>query len=220
MSVAFTSDAKARWAAEWLSWPGFNTFWAQVVRHVMRKSEAKGVYVEVERRGDKTEIRLDVVDAAGRFRNNAETNITVIGPQIGTAKKDVVMQQVAPGRYVASIDTGEEGAYHFELSQHVGAQTAFRQTRGLVVGYPDELRLRPTNEVLLRKIAEVSGGRYTTDPAKILEQEERTAHRAQPLWPYLLTAAMLLFLLDVALRRIDFSLFDFGLSRAGRVATT
>ncbi len=26
-SVAFTSDAKPRWAAEWLSWQGFGRFW-------------------------------------------------------------------------------------------------------------------------------------------------------------------------------------------------
>jgi len=37
MSAAFTADAKARWAAEWLSWPQFGAFWAQVVRHVMRR---------------------------------------------------------------------------------------------------------------------------------------------------------------------------------------
>src|SRR5262249_11574892 len=33
MTAAFTSDAKARWAAEWLTWPGYSKFWAQVVRH-------------------------------------------------------------------------------------------------------------------------------------------------------------------------------------------
>ena len=43
MSVAFTSDAKARWAAEWLTWPQFGQFWAQVVRHALRKAEAKGI---------------------------------------------------------------------------------------------------------------------------------------------------------------------------------
>ena len=36
--------------------------------------------------------------------------------------------------------------------------------------------------------------------------DDRTAARAVPLWPYLLTAAALIFVLDVALRRIDFDL--------------
>ncbi len=28
-------------AAEWLSWPQFGSFWAQVIRHAMRKSDTK-----------------------------------------------------------------------------------------------------------------------------------------------------------------------------------
>jgi hypothetical protein len=31
-TVAFLSDAKNRWAADWLAWPGYGKFWAQVVR--------------------------------------------------------------------------------------------------------------------------------------------------------------------------------------------
>ena len=41
MTLAFTSDAKARWAAEWLGWPDFGPFWAQVIRHAMRKIELR-----------------------------------------------------------------------------------------------------------------------------------------------------------------------------------
>ena len=53
VTVAFTSDAKARWAAEWISWPQFGQFWAQVVRHALRKAEAKGTFVQIERKGRK-----------------------------------------------------------------------------------------------------------------------------------------------------------------------
>ena len=38
-TAAFTSDAKARWAAEWLAWPGYGKFWPQFVRGLMRKSD-------------------------------------------------------------------------------------------------------------------------------------------------------------------------------------
>ena len=116
------------------------------------------------------------------------------------------MQQVAPGRYVARVKTADEGAYHFDLSQWVGGQAAFRQTRGMIVGYPEELRLRTTNEELLRRIADVTGGQYNVKPQDLFADAEKTAHRAQPLWPFLVTAALVLFVLDVALRRVDFSL--------------
>jgi hypothetical protein len=81
-----------------------------------------------------------------------------------------------------------------------------QQSRGLVVNYDDELRLRPTDEKLLEAIASVSGGTYKPDAGAIFNPPERTASRAVPLWPYLLIAALLIFLADVALRRIDFNL--------------
>ena len=35
-AIAFTSDAQDRWAAAWLSWPGFKPFWVQLARFAMR----------------------------------------------------------------------------------------------------------------------------------------------------------------------------------------
>ncbi len=45
MTAAFTSDAKSRWAAEWLTWPGYGKFWTQVVRQTMRKNDTRGIQV-------------------------------------------------------------------------------------------------------------------------------------------------------------------------------
>ena len=72
MSVAFTSDAKARWAAEWLTWPQFGQFWAQVVRHALRKAEAKGTLVQVERTGRKAVVSTRRHrEPSGKFLNRA-----------------------------------------------------------------------------------------------------------------------------------------------------
>ncbi len=204
MSAAFTSDAKSRWAAEWLSWPGFSKFWAQLVRNTMRKSEAKGVVVQVEQKEGKATVTLDAVTPAGKYLNQVDTELTVIDPQLGDRK--VAMSQTAPGRYVGAFDTPRSGAYHLEMLQKQQGQTLSQQSRGLVVGYDDEFRLRPTNEELLQAIARVSGGTYNPEPEAVFEDLGRTASRTTPLWPYLVVAAALLFLADVALRRIDFDL--------------
>ncbi len=74
------------------------------------------------------------------------------------------------------------------------------------MGYPDELRLRPTNVDLLKRIAQISQGRYAPRAEEVFAPTTRTARRATPLWPYLLAVALLIFVVDVALRRIDFSL--------------
>jgi uncharacterized membrane protein len=204
MSVAFTSDAKSRWAAEWLSWPGYGKFWAQVVRHTMRKSEARGVDFKVEQKDRKATAILDAVDAAGRYLNETDTELTLIDTQLGSRK--LPMRQTAPGRYVAEIDTPTPGAYHLEMSQKKQGRLLSQQSRGLVVGYEDELRLRPTNDELLRSLARVTRGRHQPEPEAVFADLDRSVPRTTPLWPYLVLTALLLFLGDVALRRIDFTL--------------
>jgi Ca-activated chloride channel homolog len=204
MSVAFTSDAKGRWAAEWLSWPQFGQFWAQVVRHALRKAESKGTFVEVKRSGRKAVVSLDAIEPSGKFLNRAVNELTLVRPKLSTTKID--MAQVAPGRYQAEFDTTQPGPYQLMFSQTRDNQALGRQTRGLAIGYPDELRLRPVNTELLKSIAGASGGRFSPRPESVFEPPERTAPRAVPLWPYLATAAVLLFVLDVALRRIDLTL--------------
>jgi len=206
MSAAFTSDAKSRWAAEWLTWPGFNKFWAQVTRHMMRKGEAKGFSVAIERNGDRAAVVLDALDATGNFLNEADTELTLIDPRLGTER--INMQQTAPGRYVTDIDLPHRGAYHLELAQSKLGQTIYRQSRGLVLGYPDELRLRTTNEELLKSLATSTGGTYDLEPDEVFAPTELTASRATPLWPVLAALAVILFVIDVALRRIDFSLLS------------
>ncbi len=143
--VAWTSDAKARWAADWISWPQFGKFWAQVVRHAMRKSEAKGVIMQVGRKDRKAVVSLDAILPSGKFLNKAITDLTVIDPHNNNAKME--MTQVAPGRYQVEFDATKPGAYNIEFTQRMegNPNPINRQSRGLAVGYPDELRLRPTN---------------------------------------------------------------------------
>ena len=205
MTAAFTSDAKSQWAAEWLTWPNFGPFWAQVIRHCMRKSESKGVFVEVQRDGDRSRVIVDSVDPSGRFINQATTKMTVIAPRL--ERSNVDLEQIAPGRYQAEIQTDVTGAYHLELSQSVNSVPTFRQTRSIVVGYPDELRLGPADEDLMKKVAEVSGGKYCPTVKDLVASRDRVAQNVIPLWPYLLMGALSLFLVDVLLRRLDISLW-------------
>ena len=204
MTAAFTSDAKSRWAAEWLTWPGYGKFWTQVVRQTMRKSDTRGIQVAVSRDGKRAEISVDAVNELGQFLNNSEVEMTVINPQLRREKS--LMKQTAPGRYEADFTTLESGAYNMEIALKQGNQVIYRQSRGLIVGYSDELRIQPTNEALLREVASVSGGRYNPTPEKIFERTTESVTRPTPLWSQLLTVAAFLLILDVALRRIDFAL--------------
>ncbi len=206
MTCAFTSDAKSRWASEWLAWPGYGKFWAQLIRQVMRKAETKGTIVTLDRQGGQATLTLDAADPTGKYLNGADARLTVLEPNGN--KKELTLPQVAPGRYSANFAANQSGAYHLEMNQQNAGRLVARQSRGFIVGYPEELRLKPLNEELLKRISAGTGGRYHPDPTQLFAETERTADRALPLWHYLIMAVLLLFLADVALRRIDFSLLS------------
>jgi Mg-chelatase subunit ChlD len=200
--TAFTSDAKPRWADSWITdWQGgFNRFWAQVARHTMRRPEARGVELRVEPRWPRVHVTLDVVDALGQFLNEAETELVVIDPQRG--QQQLAMAQTAPGRYAADF-APEPGADYLllrVLQKH--GDGALTQTRGLALGYPEELRFRPPDEALLEALARDTGGVFRPEPAAVFAPASGSETQGVPLWPYLLMAALPVFVLDVALRRL------------------
>jgi Ca-activated chloride channel homolog len=178
--------------------------------------------VQATQKDRKATLTIDALKmtekGGGGFLNQAETEIKVIEP--GGTERLVPLTQTAPGRYSGEIETAKTGTYHLQLMQKSNGVLVSQQSRGIVVNYDDELRLRPTDEKLLEAIASVSGGTYKPDAAAIFDPPERTASRAVPLWPYLLIAAMLIFLADVALRRIDFALMFSRMKRLDGVPTT
>ncbi len=204
VSLAFTSDASSRWAAEWLTWSDFPLFWAQCVRHVLRNSAALGADVQIQPMGEETNVQVDLLDEQGELRSAADVQLTVMRPSAQEERQELDLSQTAPGRYTAQIATQNPGAYFLELAVRGTTGPPLRQSRALFVGYPDELQLKPTDETLLRRIATESGGRFNPTPEQVF-QPLRPAEMVEPLWPYLLATALVLLVLDVALRRIDLS---------------
>ena len=151
-------------------------------------------------------IDVDVTDDVGEFLNEADVSVTVIGPQLNRTQQ--LLRHSAPGRYHTELQAGQSGAYHLEFAVRQDSRVLYRQSRGITVGYSDELRIRPTNQVLLQTVAEYSGGRFDLDPAAIFADDHRRAVRPTELWPLLLVTAIIMLVFDVALRRIDLSVYQ------------
>jgi hypothetical protein len=200
VAVAFTSDAQSRWATAWLRWPGFARFWAALARHAMRRDPTEDFVLRVDRRAGRVAVTLEGVDTEGRFLNGAEGTLTVTDPA-GTGRQHA-LSQVAPGRYAAGFPAATLDTYHLELRLSHKGELVYVARRGLVAAFPEELRTRPADRELLRAIAETTGGIYGPEPAAVLAPSRKAVQRTTLLWPYLLTAGAILFVIDVALRRL------------------
>jgi len=201
-AMAFTSDIHSRWAAAWHRWAGFGPFWARLVRQVMRHDLAPRFDPVIRRSGKRAEVILDAVDLQRRWLNSAEVVFRVERPD-GRSEQGTC-HLIEPGRYAAEISTERMGDYHLEFTIRVAGEPVHTIRRGFVVDYSEELRIQPPNVGLLRRIAEQTGGLFEPTVTEVLRQPDVRAPRPIQLWPWLFSTAVLLFVLDVALKRLGF----------------
>ena len=201
-SVAFTSDAKARWATDWLEWPGYGKFWTQLARDTMRKSATSNFQAHIEQEKGAAYLTVDALNAEGDFLNELENDISLIPPNL--KKKPLDMTQSAPGQYELSFPVDEMGAYFVNIMQKQYGEPVNTQVTGTVVSYPEEYLVHTANESLLKQLAATSGGKFAPLPEDVFRTPEHPVSIRIHLWRLLLAIAAFLLLLDIALRRIDF----------------
>lgn len=203
-SLAFMSDAKAQWAAEWMGWQGFGQFWAQAVRSVSRRSTLNDYDISTVQQGGKAMVRVEAKDRAGNPLQSSDMKVVVSLP--AGESQELQLLQEAPGVFTGSFAAKDMGSYIVTVAEPNAAGQALVETSGFSVPYPPEYRARQTNKPLLNQISEVTGGRQLEAPKDALRKLEDPGETIQDLWPWLLLAAFLLLPLDVANRRIALSL--------------
>jgi uncharacterized membrane protein/uncharacterized protein YegL len=124
--AAWTSDVKSRWSADWLRWPNFGKFWAQVARTTMRRHAASHFPLKATLDGATVSVALDAIGADDRFMGGLDGVVEIVTAQTagGTAAppgsssppsasasaasaapsaRKVALTETAPGRYEASF---------------------------------------------------------------------------------------------------------------------
>jgi uncharacterized membrane protein len=211
-AVAWTSDAAGRWASNWVGWPGFNRFVSQMVSWTFPGEESSGLEAEFVTEGDLTRLRVRSVETDGTPRNFFDTTAGVTAPTFDML--DVRLDQVAPGVYEAPLGTLTPGAYALRIRQEKPGASALGRTVVLVAPTPAEYRLLGTNEPLLAALRGSTGGRPLETGADAWRHDLGTTTAAIDLWPLLILLALLLWPLDVAVRRVSLTRGDLSLARA------
>ena len=203
--VAWTSDAETRWSADWVAWPEFSRFWSQVVKRTVPARVEQNVQTTVQVEGGRARIAVDAIGDDRTFRNGLETSATLLSPD--GAQAELRLEQSGPGRYETSMPIGAPGAYLLNVVQRPpgGGAPLAQQASGFVGGQSAEYwQLRP-NQPLLQGIARATGGRELREPAEAFAHNLQAPGAGRKLWPPLLVLSVLLFLVDVAVRRLRIS---------------
>ena len=200
-TAAFTSDAKGKWGILWLKWDDFGKVFGQMVRWTLRTAQRNEVVTSVVQRGGRGEIQLEAVDSKGEFVNFLEANAGVVSPDKAQAVQP--LSQVGPGRYRGTFPAADQGAYLVGVAERKDQKMIGSEVASLVVPYSPEHRALSVNEALLRDVTSLSHGAAPAQPGQNFTQSRRKVRVWVEAWPYLLGLALLLFLPDVAIRRLQ-----------------
>jgi Ca-activated chloride channel family protein len=203
-SVAFTSDAKAKWSKNWLGWGKYQEFWSQIGQWSLRRLENSDFSVDVNVDGGQGQISVEALDEKGNYVNFLDLDAIVANPKGESSR--VHVEQTGPGHYEAKFATKDVGTYMVNLLDMKDGNVRGSQRVGASINYSPEFAATEPNYNLLRRLAESGGG-------KVLEQDNpldntfllnrQQTYQPKDLWEWLLKLCVLLFPIDVGVRRIQ-----------------
>jgi Ca-activated chloride channel homolog len=202
-TAVFASDVKDRWAASWVTWRGYGPFFASVARALQRQRTPLVALELFEGpiRGNTRTVSIAVEARApdGQYRN-LQNPVLQVRAADATTPARLTARQVSPGRYQATVVA--DATQPLTVSVEGAAAGTGITSRTVLPDAAAEYRFRPPDEGLLRSISSSTGGAYHPDAAALANAagDQRTQRR--PLWPSLVSLALLLWFADLVLRRV------------------
>ena len=200
--TVWTSDLKNRWAHAWLDWPGYPVLVRQLVRDALQEKIGAQVEVQLSRERDRLRLAVDALNEDETWMAGMTATARLRLPD-GTVR-DLVLPEVAVGRYETTTAMDRFGPYDVEVSLRAGADrpvlASGRATT--VLPYPDEYRVAEAGQTSLPELVAATGGQADSGPAAWLDTANAKQRSWRWLWPDLALISVLLLLIDVLLRRV------------------
>ena len=195
--AAWTSDVRGAWTASFLSWPEAPAFFGGIVSFVLRVQQPGGkANLEDGKLSFRAEAEEELLSRA------AKAEAEILRPD-GT-KETVPLSQVSAKTFEAAADTAQAGAYgvHVTLWDRLGNELLSSDS-GAVLSWSREYDLRSKPEGILARLSEQTGGKSLESAEGLLSFRDTSARKRRDLTWILALLAGLLFLFDVAQRRLD-----------------
>ena len=203
----------ARWTSNWTEWEGYDKFYSQLVRWLMRPTGDTGKFtVATQVRDGEVQVVVNALGQDDSFLNFLDMNASALDPDLKPIA--LRMRQTAPGRYIGTFPADRAGSYFVNVVPAAGTAPL---TTGVTVPYSEEFRVRESNQALMQTLAslEPRGGEagqvlppLETTPSEQLVDANTfrgglaLARSIRDAWPWFVLAGCCLFLGDVFVRRV------------------
>ena len=196
-AAAWTSDARGIWTEEWLNWDQASTFWLNTISSVLPGSSNESGKIETSRTGNMGQVTVSVDEP-----DTGQDIYAVIVSPNGEESR-VKMRPSKPGYYQGNFELDDTGVYLIRTEQKREDGTTAAMETGLIYPYSPEYDIRLTStRNLPEHITGKTGGRLIQRPEDLLLDESQPVWRNHEIWPALLLSALILFFLDIVLRKL------------------
>ncbi|HYF81955.1 MAG TPA: VWA domain-containing protein [Clostridia bacterium] len=195
-TAAWNSDINGKWSRNYVGWDNNIKLWQNLINWTIEKYQEDDITVETEVQGGKGVVTLNNKVDKGEF----EAKATIVSPTLES--REVTLYPVAPGQYSGDFEITETGSYIIKALQQKGGETVNAASTGISVQYSPEYRIQPPSGYLDRLIKE-AGGTLINTPEDVYKGKIKDIFGAVDLTPALLILALILFMFDIALRRLN-----------------
>ena len=213
-----TTDSRV-WSDRWSRTPGFARFWTNLSAWTARALEDNPGELRVLARGDTADLVYEAQGEQGEPLDAMSVRVSLYTPDGGA--REVDLRQTGPGRYEGQARNLPAGVIVASARASLGELSLPPAIAGVAVRSGQEDQHLSSDEAALARLAERTGGRMLdwSAPASMFERFERPRPIRSALWPWLLTASMVLFLIDIGMRRLAWDRWVED-ARAGTLAAT
>ena len=192
---------------QWVAWSDFARFWSQALRWATATELGGALQPQITVEGGVAHLTVDATSPDGQYLNNLQASAVIVAPDNVTST--VTLRQTAAGRYEGSVAATQEGAYLVRVGA-TGDNLSLSRTLGVVVPYSPEYKGDATDNGLMARLADLTGGRTIglEDTAAAFAHNLPSVQSTTPLWPLLLLLAILLLPFDIGVRRVSVSRTD------------
>lgn len=199
-TAVWTADVDGQWSKSWLAADNGVSILRNTVAWTMKTQASDDMILSAQPSEKESILHLEMP---------FDETITEVSAKVVTADNqtfDVPLQMMTPGKYEGVLDTAKQGAYtaNIMLTKKDGSKT--NGNTGFYIGYPKEYDMTTKQNGLqvLQQIADVTGGRILTKGEDVFAQTLTGTVAQKELQQILLIVGLLLFLIDIALRRFVF----------------
>lgn len=208
-TVSFTSDVSGEWSKNYLAWE----YGPQLIKNM--------VYFTIPKYGEegKLNISQEGNEAKVEFYNDKiskDAKVKGIYNGENGEEGEFELSQVEPGKFEANIPLDSLGFYNFSIREEESGEVKNNYKGAFALQYSDEYKFN-TNGEKLDVVVKETNGSFINKPEEVFEGKLQREYKKINLTTPLIVISILLFMLDIAYRRLNIDLVRFLKKRKDKV---